>query len=144
MSDLPWLDEIEARANAATLGPWDWDVIEEILEDQGGYWLDEPIWIVKRLEDGRTILGDTVGKEEDAVFVAHAREDVPRLCRAVRELHARLRGLRMAAESVLMAYDAAAAEANPQIIQEALKALKTQVMEADMAEARWSQCRSSG
>ena len=78
------LDEIEARTNAASEGPWETYTITPAMgsmvltapadgEEYGGYVVPEYL--------------DT----EDAEFIAHAREDVPALVaalRAVLELHA--------------------------------------------------------
>lgn len=79
MSDLAWLDEIEAMANAATPGPWvaspDWAADGEEL----------PTWGVSAPDAG-TELVFGAEREEDAQLMAHARDDVLRLCRAVREL----------------------------------------------------------
>ena len=71
------LNEIEARANAATEGPWEWD-------PQDG-WLGT--------EDEVTVgwKWGTLTQEGDGQFIAHARTDVPALVaalRAVLELHA--------------------------------------------------------
>ena len=67
------LDEIEARANAATEGPWfpnryseDWEVCGE-LDDNGNPAL---------------VASEAVGV--DAEFIAHARADVPALVEALR------------------------------------------------------------
>ena len=73
------LDEIEARANAATEGPWfpnryseDWEVCGE-LDD-----------------NGNPALVASEAVETDAEFIAHARTDVPDMAaalRAVLEIH---------------------------------------------------------
>ena len=72
------LNEIEARANAATEGPWEWD-------PQDG-WLGT--------EDEVTVgwKWGTLTQEGDGQFIAHARTDVPALVaalRAVLEVHKR-------------------------------------------------------
>lgn len=74
------LDEIEARANAATEGPWEWD-------PQDG-WLGT--------EDEVTVgwKWGTLTQEGDGQFIAHARTDVPALVaalRAVIDLHRTIR-----------------------------------------------------
>ena len=69
------LDEIEARANAATEGPW------ELLG--GGEYVSGPDILVAPDDGGVT--------SADAEFIAHARQDVPAFVaalRAVLELHA--------------------------------------------------------
>lgn len=61
------LDEIEARANAATEGPWN------VFMDR----IDHP---------GRSLVAVAydVGCDEDAEFIAHARTDVPALVAVAR------------------------------------------------------------
>lgn len=71
------LNEIEARANAATEGPWD-------LIGGGEY--VTPVGIMVAPDDGGV-------NGADAEFIAHARTDVPALVaalRAVLELHPRV------------------------------------------------------
>ena len=69
------LDKIEARANAATEGPWfpnrysdDWEVCGE-LDD-----------------NGNPALVASEAVETDAEFIAHARTDVPALVAALYEV----------------------------------------------------------
>ena len=74
------LNEIEARANAATEGPWEadwrftgWDISGNDYDD-----------------DGLPALIASDADGEDADFIAHARTDVPDMAaalRAVLELH---------------------------------------------------------
>jgi hypothetical protein len=78
------LDAIEARANAATEGPW-------TLEVSG--WsgkrvdtLSSPSSTVIMGQDERG--GASWSDDDDAEFIAHAREDVPALVKHVRELEA--------------------------------------------------------
>ena len=71
------LAEIEARANAATPGPW-----------QIGVSIDRTYgsWPVFRLLD---MVGPTAAEEKaDAVFIENARSDIPWLIARVRELEA--------------------------------------------------------
>ena len=79
------LDEIEARANAATEGPWyhrgDQDEVPQVMGPlkEVGHLLTQS-WIAYK-----------VCERPDAEFIAHAREDVPALVAALRgvlELHA--------------------------------------------------------
>lgn len=68
------LDKIEARANAATEGPWN-------------------VFMGRIDHSGRSLVAVAydVGCDEDADFIAHARADVPDMAaalRAVLELHA--------------------------------------------------------
>ena len=94
------LDEIEARANAATPGPWHW---EDWAEDDG----DNRFALVAPPETrpggpsewfpdlGHLLIQDEDHNisEQDRAFIAHAREDVPRLIaelRAARQMNAAL------------------------------------------------------
>lgn len=75
------LDEIEARANAATPGPWTPQTI--------------------RLYDGVDLPDETVAQwQRDAVFIAHARTDVPALIARVRELEAECAKWKTAFENI--------------------------------------------
>jgi hypothetical protein len=81
------LDEIEARANAATPGPWGFS------RDEKRYLLDETTDVVGEVAPGSTGAAITVfavatGALEDADFIASARTDVPALIARVRELEA--------------------------------------------------------
>jgi hypothetical protein len=81
------LDEIEARANAATPGPWGFSRYEQ------RYLLDETTDVVGEVAPGETGAAITVfavasGALEDAAFIAAARADVPALVARVRELEA--------------------------------------------------------
>lgn len=69
------LDAIEARANAATPGPWTW---ETDYEEEGGYFLDG--------SDGEDV--GWARSEPDIVFITAARVDVPALVAEVRRLRA--------------------------------------------------------
>ena len=77
MSILDDLDEIQDRADKATDGPW------ETHEDAPGEWLIRDVPSAEK--------GDLVGHaealdESDAVFIAHARTDVPALVAALRRV----------------------------------------------------------
>ena len=78
MSDLTtYLDEVQARVDAATEGPWEAGV------EQG---LFGPMFVL-RAGDGRAVSFRRPfdgGVTADAEFIAHARSDVPRLLAAVR------------------------------------------------------------
>ena len=79
------LNEIEARANAATKGPWhpenDPDEFPQVLGPiRKGDRIVVQSWIAPEVSSG-----------EDAEFIAHARTDVPDMAAALRsvlELHA--------------------------------------------------------
>ena len=80
MSEL--LDQIEARADAATQGPWEWHPYMG-----SGATLAKPnhpfheLNILKTTDDWPPVAAD-------AEFIAHAREDLPRLLAAVRAVEA--------------------------------------------------------
>ncbi|MHB8406220.1 MAG: hypothetical protein ACYDCJ_12435 [Gammaproteobacteria bacterium] len=84
------LDAIEARANAATPGPWDTD------EYDGGL--------------RSTVTAGPITSDEDYDFIAHARTDVPALIAEVRRLraiearlkHAMTHGYEYASEGVVV------------------------------------------
>ena len=83
MSAADRLNEIEARANAATEGPW------AVVVDDGVI-----LALVLTDEDDGLMFGDngydapiTTETGEDAEFIAHARTDVPALVAALRAVH---------------------------------------------------------
>lgn len=96
MTETPILDEsavseIEARANAATEGPWAvWDSCS---------W--RRIGTKEPFADGNVICPitqndehpDLLAKREDLEFVAHARADIPALCATVKHLRAEVEEL---------------------------------------------------
>ena len=70
------LDEIEARTNAATEGPWEWEPQDGWLGSKGGGAVG---W-----------RWGLLAQEGDGQFISHARTDVPALVsalRAVLEMH---------------------------------------------------------
>ena len=76
------LDEIEARANAATTGPWS-HCLDELrnrtaVHRIGSSEVNADVAFTYRDRDGR---GPGM---QDAEFIAHARTDVPRLVAALR------------------------------------------------------------
>jgi len=80
------LDEIKARCDAATPGPWveerDEDSLQAIVsgeEDVIGAWCDP----------GGGDFGPAIS-DEDASFIAHAREDIPALLAEVERLRKRV------------------------------------------------------
>lgn len=87
MSDALDLDIIEARANAATKGPWRWQANDK------GY----PQEIVGN-DDGLILVAQTITGPEhfpsEAEFIAHARTDVPALVAALREAETTLTVIR--------------------------------------------------
>ena len=79
------LDEIEARANAATEGPWEWEG-----EAKAGWEIGANSLVPSRRPDDPVLYGygyDASGIEvktpADAEFIAHARTDVPWLLEQV-------------------------------------------------------------
>ncbi len=69
------LDEIEARANAATAGPW---------ENANGQVLDVPTMTNDPDSDCWVADAGSASRGENAEFIAHARTDVPALVAALR------------------------------------------------------------
>jgi hypothetical protein len=82
------LDEIQARADAATPGPWAW------TKPEPDAW-DGPD-LYSQADDTAFMFGASGGinvPSEDAAFIAHARTDVPVLLAAIQERDALLREL---------------------------------------------------
>ena len=80
------LDEIEARTNAATEGPWEWEG-----EAKGEWEIGANSLVPSRRPDdpvlygyGYDASGIEVSNDADAQFIAHARQDVPALVAALR------------------------------------------------------------
>lgn len=72
------LDAIEGRERAATPGPWfPWRAVGHGMTVQRAA--------------GFVAVMSSHGTEVDAVFLAHAREDIPALCSRVRALESALR-----------------------------------------------------
>ncbi len=71
------LDEIKARAAAATEGPWVNDSTEIGRPFPGTDTID--VWVAESCHPN----GDGIDGEADAEFIAHARTDVPTLVAAV-------------------------------------------------------------
>ena len=91
MSAADRLDEIEARANAATEGPWTPDEYTEVDPD-GFYELSRVIAPDPDGDDWCAIgVVHTGILRPDADFIAHARTDVPWLIEQVRKRDAALR-----------------------------------------------------
>jgi hypothetical protein len=96
------LGEIEARAEAATEGPW---TVERQTQDIGGYGPYEYVHIpeVTDLEwtpDGADChMCGADFEEANAEFIAHARTDIPTLLAMVREQRARLDHIRALADN---------------------------------------------
>lgn len=87
------LDKIEARANAATEGPWEWEGKSDEMWPQGENSLmatggAEPEYVL--MAWGYDAYGITAECDADAEFIAHSRTDVPDMAaalRAVLKLH---------------------------------------------------------
>lgn len=80
------LDEIEARADAATPGPWE------------AHELEAAEYCVLRVSEGDDDYGDDVcsaGSMTDAQFIAVAREDVPWLAEQLRDARAEIERLNL-------------------------------------------------
>lgn len=100
------LPEIEARANAATEGPWSmyWEregvgslVAGEVKHTNNGLRVAD--WLAEF--DAESLDGDTAKAENDGEFVAHARTDIPALCEALREAWAENRAIHNYYENML-------------------------------------------
>jgi hypothetical protein len=102
MSDTLDLDEVEARANAATEGPW-----RALTSGRrgGDHWhvtdSDQSIALI-HASDGE----DEDMREPDAEFIAHARTDVPALVAEVRRLRAKVVAVEQAGTVVIEAIEA--------------------------------------
>jgi hypothetical protein len=81
------LDAIEARANAATPGPWTQE--GNLVGEQGNEGQDL-FHVLSTVRNGR-VAWDEVAP--NAAFIAHAREDIPALVARVRELELTVRDL---------------------------------------------------
>jgi predicted RNase H-like nuclease (RuvC/YqgF family) len=121
-----WLAAIEARANAATPGPWSTDSWE--IYQGAEYVPGISDWI------GETCRGATTMEQDraDAAFVAAARTDVPALVAEVRELLLHTRTLEalvaeQAAEIDRLRQDNRAAHASEQILQQQIDAQATEI-----------------
>lgn len=81
--------EIEARAKAATLGPWAvWDSCSWRRIGTIEPFMDGNVICPITQNDGHP---DLLAKREDLEFVAHARADIPALCATVRALRASMK-----------------------------------------------------
>lgn len=118
------LGEIEARAKAATPGPW-------VLEKGDRYRPEYPMDLRIRCEWSPPVNGAcghelfrpsgvSRSTEPDASFVCHAREDVPALVDEVRRL-------REANESLVAAFDAALARSHDRITVSGHRAIVPQI-----------------
>lgn len=85
------LAAIEARANAATPGPWNWDVYQNDNFDGKNpleLWAPHAL-SMSATQDASISIGVTTQQEvddADVEFIAHARQDVPALIAEVRRL----------------------------------------------------------
>lgn len=78
------LDEIQARADAATAGPWDLvqrDGLSDEVDSIASASTDEDVVLGQDEQGGPSWL-----REEDAEFIIHAREDIPKLLAALRDV----------------------------------------------------------
>ena len=81
------LAEIRQRANAATPGPWSMkqDGAEFYIADRNGRWLDVTL--------------------SDAIFISHARQDIPALLAEVERLRADIEHVSTVGESLAASLD---------------------------------------
>lgn len=88
------LEQIQARADKATQGPWDVDAGDSTIYSLSDVF-HGPMFIFKPHEDHVDGWGEpSEDCTDDAVFIANAREDVPYLLALVREQAVQLEGLR--------------------------------------------------
>lgn len=83
------LQAIRERANNATPGPW--EPTQESLTHPSGYEIESPDTYIAAECCGYT---GSISSEADAVFISHARTDIPALLDHVDELTARLAAVR--------------------------------------------------
>lgn len=83
-----YLDVVEARANAATKGPWKtyWHGQQFIIQDGDGEELMEQTYAIATWEPEATEQRAECATQ-DFNFIAHAREDIPTLVELVRSLY---------------------------------------------------------
>lgn len=87
---MGWLDEIEKRAQAATPGAWG------SKKDVGDrFYVHAPSYGIRDF----CCLSGGFERREDAEFIAHAREDIPRLTAEVRRLSKKLEEARQSNKS---------------------------------------------
>jgi hypothetical protein len=86
------LAEIEARANAATEGPWEVDRNYPFTSDLVGIFASDIKQYVVKVADQDW--EDNPTSADDATFIANARTDVPALLALVREQQAKLDAVR--------------------------------------------------
>ena len=95
------LEQIQARAAAATPGPWEaWDTGDPPAEDEAQSWIVTP----GSLHLATLYAGDP---SANATFAAHAREDIPALLEEIDRLHEEVRGQRYVAEMLARVAEAA-------------------------------------
>lgn len=112
------LSEIEARARAATPGPWLVCAAEDAAEGL-------PVAFFGRGSGPKDVAVRSDGPprgtaDDDAAFVAHAREDVPALVAEVRRLQ-------KANEALVAAFDAALARSHDRITVGGVRAIVPQI-----------------
>lgn len=118
------LAEIAARADKATLGPWR-------LEEHG---------MADYLTSSTVMAGEcevAVACDSNGIFIAHAREDVPALCAAVRHLEEELAELHKSAGHNKAMYDDAEVEVKR--LRASLAKIRKAagpVIDGDVAESR--------
>lgn len=84
------LNEIKARAEAATPGPWEVEKDSDVKDIDFGPILDWP-WRIWGPDQAPLIdfSGGCDVRSEDAEFIAHARTDIPRLLEEITSLQAK-------------------------------------------------------
>lgn len=90
------LAEIKTRVEAATPGPWEFLKNEFNTEDDNGDHIGSirsSEWWIAAIDD----LGVEEGAEANAIFIAHAREDVEELLASITRLQRTVKALQVAA-----------------------------------------------
>jgi len=86
------LDQIQARADKATAGPWTAQDLETEHGHRGIFWISDLNHGAKTIAEIDANDGgiEAIWSFKDAEFIAHARTDIPALLAMMREQRARL------------------------------------------------------
>ena len=115
----PTIQDIEARARAATPGPWEWRHSEQAII--------APETTLLGIKVGEMVIGLNNGpglKPLDAEFITHAREDIPFLLAEITALRSALASARDAAleEAAKVLEDAASETDTSELVDRAADA----------------------
>ena len=95
------LAEIEARANAATPGPWEVGVLRRECDHPTTNQFTEERSVFPPLGESGPVALAAEGEHENGAFIAHARTDVPALIAEVKRLRAENDVLRKSADAAV-------------------------------------------